>query len=121
MATNLPSVVNQDSAVGTKLFFDNYGVEPLEFNATDVSAATAFFEKRGFGQEAAIVVATTILKQAKLDNVPLFKLLDSLGDYPNINISSLVGEILNNNRTPISTLGFRTKPVTPLQVRNIVP
>jgi len=121
MATNLPSTITQDSAEGTKLFFDNYGVEPLEFNATDVSAATTFFEKRGFGKEASIVVATTILKQAKLDNVPLFQLLDSLGDYPSIDISTLVGEILNNNRTPISTLGFRTDPVIPTQVRNIIP
>ena len=121
MATNLPSTITQDSAEGTKLFFDNYGVEPLEFNATDVSAATTFFEKRGFGKEASIVVATTILKQAKLDNVPLFQLLDSLGVYPNIDISTLVGEILNNNRTPISTLGFRTEPVIPTQVRNIIP
>jgi len=121
MATNLPSTVVQDSAAGTKLFFDNYGDEPLEFNAVDVAAATAFFVKRGFGQEAAIVVATTVLKQAKIENTPIFKLLDTIGEYPNMDISALVGEILNNNRTPISTLGFRTKPVMPTQIRNILP
>jgi hypothetical protein len=41
--TNLPARIIQDSAAGTKLFFDNYGQEPLEFNATDVNATIAFF------------------------------------------------------------------------------
>jgi hypothetical protein len=120
MPTNLPVSTKNDSAAGTKLFFDNYGIEPLEFNAIDVDAATAFFEKKGFGKDASLVVAATILKQAKLDNVPIFKLLDSLGNNPEMNISTLVGEILNNNRTPTSTLGFRIDPVIPNQIRNVL-
>jgi len=120
MSTNLPIQNINDSAAGTKIFYDNYGVEPLEFAATDVDGAVAFFEKRGFDRDAALVVATTILKQAKLDNVPVFQLLDSLGNLQEMNISTLVGEILNNNRTPTSTLGFRTTPVKPNQIRNIL-
>ena len=46
--TNLPPVLKQDGAEGTKLFFDNYGQAPLEFNANDVTAAVSFFEKKGF-------------------------------------------------------------------------
>ncbi len=121
MATNLPISTKSDSAAGTKLFFDNYGQAPLEFNANDVESAVAFFEKRGFSKEASNVVATTILKQAKLDSIPIFKLLDSLDNFDALNISTLVGEILNNNRSPISTLGFRTTPVIPNQSRNIAP
>ncbi len=121
MATNLPINTKVDSAAGTKLFFDNYGQDPLEFNATEVEAAIAFFEKRGFNKDASSVVATTILKQAKLDGIPVFKLLDSLDNFADLNISTLVGEILNNNRSPISTLGFRTTPVIPNQIRNILP
>lgn len=119
--TNLPSFRKEDSAAGTKLFFDNYGVEPLEFNSGEVSASIGFFEKKGFDSDAAITVATVILKQAKLDNVPVFKLLDTLAGFDSITLSSIVGEILNNNRTPTSTLGFRTTPVTTNQSRNIAP
>lgn len=121
MATNLPIQQIEDSAAGTKLFFDSYGQEPLEFNANDVAATTSFFEKRGFDKDAAQVVSTTILKQAKLDNTPIFKILDTLKGLDNITVSSIVGEILNNNRVSTSTLGFRTTPVIPYQIRNIAP
>lgn len=119
MATNLPIQPLEDSAAGTKLFFDNYGEAPLEFNANEVDAAVSFFKGRGFDEDAALVVASTILRQAKLDNTPVYKILDSLSGFGDLNISTLVGEILNNNRTPTSTLGFRTTPVKPNQTRNI--
>lgn len=121
MATNLPPTEIADSAQGTRLFFDNYGKEPLEFNASEVAAAIAFFEKQGFDGEAALVVATTILKQAKIDGTPVYKILDTLATVNGIHLSSIVGEILNNNRTATSTLGFRTTPVKPNQIRNIAP
>lgn len=121
MATNLPSIQKEDSAAGTKLFFDNYGQQPLEFNANDVSASVTFFEKKGFDTDAALIVATVILKQAKLDNTPIFKILDTLSGLDALGLSRVVGEILNNNRTPTSTLGFRTTPVTPTQYRNVAP
>ena len=119
MATNLPAKIIEDSAAGTKLFFSNYGEEPLEFNATEVDAAVGFFERQGFDKDAALVVAATILRQAKIDGTPIYSILDSLKGFDGLEISTVVGEILNNNRTPTSTLGFRTTPVTPNQTRNI--
>lgn len=119
MATNLPSFSKEDSAAGTKLFFDTYGKDPLEFNSTDVAASISFFEKKGFDTDAALVVASVILKQAKIDNTPVFKILDTLTGVDALTLSSIVGEILNNNRTPTSTLGFRTTPVVSNQYRNI--
>ena len=118
MATNLPIEQIEDSAAGTQLFFDSYGELGLEFSANDVNSATAFFQKRGFGDEAALIVASVILKQAKLDGIPVHRLLDQLGKATELNLSQLIGEILNNNRTPTSTLGFRTD-VKPNQSRNI--
>jgi hypothetical protein len=117
--TNLPARIIQDSAAGTKLFFDNYGQAPLEFNANDVNATIAFFRSKGFELDAAQTVATVLLKQAKLDDTPIFKILDSLSGFDNLGLSQIVGEILNNNRTPTSTLGFRTSDVKPTQIRNI--
>lgn len=119
--TNLPSIIKEDSAAGTKLFFESYGQEPLEFNATDVSACVSFFEKKGFDNDAALIVSAVILKQAKLDGTPIFKILDTLGGADSLALSSIIGEILNNNRTSTSTLGFRVTPVLPAQVRNIAP
>lgn len=117
--TNLPAQQIEDSAAGTKLFFDSYGQSPLEFNANDVNVTLAFFEKKGFGPESARVLSATLLKQAKLDDTPVGKILDSLKGADQLQLSQLVGEILNNNRAAISTLGFRTTPVIPSQSRNI--
>jgi hypothetical protein len=117
--TNLPAQIKQDSAAGTKLFFDSYGQAPLEFNADDVNATIAFFRSKGFELDAAQTVSTVLLKQAKLDGTPIFQILDSLTGFDNLGLSQVVGEVLNNNRTPSSTLGFRTADVKPTQIRNI--
>jgi hypothetical protein len=117
--TNLPSVSVEDSAAGTKLFFNNYGQETLEFNANDVNSTVSFFEKRGFEKDAALVVSTVLLKQAKIDGTPIYTILQSLQQFDGLGLSQVVGEILNNNRTPTSTLGFRTPNVKVTQSRNI--
>jgi hypothetical protein len=120
MSTNLPPQVITDSAANTKLFFDLYGREPLQFVANEVEAAIGFFTTRGFDLDAATMTATTLLKQAKLDNVPIFSLLDTLKNFTPVELNFLIAEILNNNRGPSSTLGFRVIPVTKFnQIRNI--
>lgn len=119
MATNLPSQTIEDSAAGTKLYFDTYGEAPLEFNSNDVDAAHTFFEAAGFDNDAALVVAMTLLRQAKIEGTPIFQILDSLKKYNTMQISQLVGEVLNNNRVSTSTLGFRVENVIPTQSRNI--
>jgi hypothetical protein len=119
MASNLPKRQIEDSAAGTKLFFDTYGQTPLEFNAVDIDTATGFFQSKGFDQDAALAVSIVLLKQAKLDDTPIYQILQSLEGFDNLQLSTLVGEILNNNRVNISTLGFRTTPVSATQSRNI--
>ena len=66
-------------------------------------------------------MSTVLLKQAKIDNVPIYSLLDSLNQFDGIGLSQVVGEVLNNNRSPTSILGFRTSAVTSVQARNIAP
>lgn len=119
MATNLPSQIIEDSAAGTKLYFDTYGEQALEFSANDVSYTQSFFEAAGFDSDAASVVSMTLLRQAKLDGTPIAQILDTLKGFPAIELSRLVGEILNNNRVPTSILGFRTTDVKPNQTRDI--
>lgn len=110
MTTNLPGAATSDSADQTKLFFDNYGIAPLEFRSIDVDSTITFFKGRGFTEDAAIATASVLLKQAKLDNMPINKLLDTLNGFDDLQISSLVGEILNNNRLSTSTLGYKSEP-----------
>jgi hypothetical protein len=120
MATNLINESFSDSAQPTKLFFDTYGIAPLEFNAVEFDLAITFFKSKGFQEDAAVITASTILKQAKLDNMPVQKLLETLQGFTELQISALVGEILNNNRSPISTLGFRIiKTGSDLITRNV--
>jgi hypothetical protein len=117
---SLPAPSKQDSAAGTKLFFDRYGQQPLEFSANEVTAAIAFFQSRGFEDDAAILTAQVLLKQAKIDSVPVFKIIDTLKTFNGVQISALVAEILNNNRNSASTLGYRIDLVEKQnQTRNI--
>lgn len=120
MATNLPARNINDSAAGTKLYFDSYGQEPLEFAANDVTLTVSFFKRAGFDDDAAQVTSMVLLKQAKLDGTPVYDILDTLKGFNQLQLSQLVGEILNNNRVPTSTLGFRVSNVSVNQSRNIV-
>jgi hypothetical protein len=108
MRTNLPAPVSSpDSGAKTKLFFDEYGQAPLEFNANDVESTVGFFQSKGFDRDAAEITAAVILKQAKLETMPVFKILDQLKGIDGLELSALVGEILNNNRPSSSSLGFK--------------
>lgn len=119
--TNLPAKQIQDSAARSKLFFDTYGEQPLEFNAVDVDAAIGFFTSRGFEKDSAQTVALTLLKQAKLENLNIFEILDGLKNVDNTDISVLVSEVLNNNRPSTSTLGYRKQISTVSKQRNVIP
>jgi hypothetical protein len=120
MSTNLPSPTSVDSAQFTKQFFDSYGSEPLEFPANDVEATVSFFQTRGFDRDAAEITAMVILKQAKLDNMPVFELLDTMKKLDGLQISALIAEVLNNNRPSSSVLGYRQAPnIQDVKVRNV--
>jgi hypothetical protein len=120
MKTNLPSPQTEDSAAGTKLYFNNYGTTPVTFSANDFAAALGFFESKGFDRDAAITTASVVLDQAKVDQIPVTQLLDSLKGFNSLELSGLVAEILNNNRPSTSSLGYRDPNVSvSSQVRNI--
>jgi hypothetical protein len=119
MATNLPARELSDSAAATKLYFGTYNDAPLYFTATEVAVTINFFEKRGFDKDAAQVTSTALLKQAKVEGVPITQVLDQLKGYNDLEISGLVAQILNNNRTATSTLGYRQNIEDVTKSRNI--
>jgi hypothetical protein len=120
MPTNLPTPSNQDSGKATTLYFNSYGIEPVELPANEVSATIAFFESKGFDKDAAISVSSVILDQARSDGIPVYGILERLKEFNGVQLSALVAEILNNNRPSTSTLGYRSSEVKrSIQVRNI--
>lgn len=118
--TNLPATVTQDSGQRTKLFFDTYGKEPLSYKVPDIDAAIQFFSKKGFSDPAANLSAVVLLKQAKLENIPINQILDTLRGFDNLQVSALVGEIMNNHRPSTSTLGYRQPSPEVNKERNVV-
>ena len=112
---------SSDSATEVKEFFNNYYSKKISFSSNQVDSVVGFFKKRGFETSAATATATVLLQQSKIDNVNIFKLLDTLEGLTELQLSSLVATILNNNRSKISNLGtvvVNTLPTT--EKRNII-
>ena len=106
---------------GVTEFFDKYFTKKLEFSTNEVDAVIAFFEKRGFDRSAAISTGTILLQQAKLDDIKVFVLLDTLKDFNETKLSAVVAEVLNYNRINTSTLGFKSAAIVDtLEKRNVV-
>lgn len=104
--SNLPTAVSTDSGDEIKNFFNNYFDQPLTFPASQIDAVVGFFIKRGFETEAAKSTAIVLLSQAKVENVNVFKLLDTLKGTDNAQLSQIVTEVLNTSRDKTSFLGF---------------
>jgi len=120
MAEYSKTVVYQDSATETKQFFDRYFVDNISYPSNQVDAVVAFFKKRGFDDVASNSVAAILLQQAKVDNVNVFKLLDTLKGLESRQLSAVIAQVLNASRSKISTIGYRnTEKQTPLETRNI--
>ena len=93
----------------------------FEFSANDYDATVGFFVKRGFSRQSAEDTAYIILQQAKIDSVPVGKILDELTYSNPAKLSELVSTILNANRYKSSRLGVRnTKTIKDVVSRNIV-
>lgn len=118
---NIPQRQQSTPTDPTVKFFDTFYKVPVELNGTTLNAVTGFFQSKGYETEAAESVAIIILIQAKKDNINPFEIIDTLKGFDNLQISALVGEILNYNRFKTSSLGI-TRPPTPAEEiqRNIL-
>lgn len=119
--SSLPTDKTSNTDKKVTAFFNQYYTEKITFPSNEVDAVVAFFTKRGFEKESAISTATTLLTQAKLDNVKVFDLLDTLKGLSEVQLSSVVAEILNYARPPSTTIGYkRPENTDPLEKRNII-
>jgi hypothetical protein len=112
---------NPDSATEVKEFYNKFFTTTVSYPANQIDAVIGFFTKRGFDQVAAIAVATAILQQAKIENVNVFTIIDTLEGLTSVQLSDVVTQVLNSSRSKISTLGYRnlSTPNTD-DIRNIL-
>ena len=115
------SIVPKDSSTEVKSFFDTYYNKQISFSSNQVDSVVGFFRKRGFEEISAISISTVLLQQAKKDNIPIFKVLDTLKGYNEAQLSALVATILNSNRNKISKIGYRNPNLQDtIEQRNII-
>jgi len=106
--------VSETSKDLTKQFFDNYYNQQINYNASEVDAVIGYFLKRGFEKIAAVNTASVLLQQASIDQITVFQLLDTLKGVNDVQLSNIVAQILNINRSKTSTIGYRVADKTQL-------
>jgi len=108
MAGNLPlSSTRADSSTEVKQFFDKFYTNQVSFPSAEIDATIGFFLKRDFDLESSRTTAIVLLNQARLDNVDVFALLDTLKSLPDVQLSQVVAQVLNSSREKTSFLGYR--------------
>lgn len=119
--SNLPVNKNQQQDQKVKDFFNNYFDAPITFPAQEIDTVVGFFKRRGFDDIASNSTAMVLMQQANIDNINVFELLDTLKGLTDVQLSSVVAEILNYNRQKNSVLGYkRVDTVETLERRNII-
>ena len=121
MSTGILPIVTPTGVKTTKQFFDNYFVNPVSFPSGEIDATVGFFQKRGFDNNSAKSTAIVLLNQARIENVSVFQLLDTLKALTDAQLSQVVAQILNAYREKTSLLGYRVTPSTnAYESRNIL-
>jgi hypothetical protein len=116
-----PEQQDTDSGQAVKLFFNNYFNQTITFPASEIDAVIGFFKKRGFDDLASNSTSIVLLQQARLDDVNVFQLLDTLKGLTELQLSAVVTEVLNYNRQKNSTLGYRVEDTSELlEKRNVL-
>ena len=106
IVNNLPT--NPDDV---KMFFDKFFEHEITFPSNQIDAVVGFFLKNDFDLDSARSTSIILLNQARLDNVNVLTLIDSLRKLNSIQLSQVVAQILNSYREKTSLLGYRVAPV----------
>ena len=116
--SNLPLTNNGAPVIA----FDTLYTKPLEIDANEFAAITGFFTSKGFDEVSSESVAVIIIRQARADNFSPMKLIDTLTGLTSVELSALIGELINFNRFKTSFLG-RSASFSPNAevARNIIP
>ena len=107
MSRTVSDSTNNNNLELTPEYFNNFYNLEISYNPSEVDAVIWYFLKRGFEKTAAINTASVLLQQAKIDNLNVQKLIDTLKGVTDVQLSLIVAQILNFNRSKTSVLGFR--------------
>jgi hypothetical protein len=104
-----------------RALFDKFFLHQITFPSNQIDAVLGFFLKRGFDDEAARSTGIVLLNQARLDNVNVFELIDTLKGLTDVQLAKVVTEVLNSYREQTSTLGYKIMSlVETYESRNIL-
>lgn len=107
--------------IETTKYFDKYYSKNIAYKASEVDAVIGYFLKRGFDQSAAINTALILLEQASTNQIPTFRLIDTLSGLNDVQLSNVVAQILNYNRENTSAIGYRlNRSTNSFDKRNII-
>lgn len=120
MTNNLPTT-NITNSTEVKQFFDKSFTKEISFPSDQIDAIVGYFLKNGFDVESARSTSIVLLNQAKIDNVDVFQLIDTLKQLTDIQLSQVVAQVLNSYREKSSLLGYRIESnADPYETRNIL-
>jgi len=124
MASNLPqeqTTSGNGNNQEVRALFDKFFLHQITFPSNQIDAVLGFFLKRGFDDEAARSTGIVLLNQARLDNVNVFELIDTLKGLTDVQLAKVVTEVLNSYREQTSTLGYKLMSlVETYESRNIL-
>ena len=124
MISNLPqeqSTSGNGNNQEVRALFDKFFLHQITFPSNQIDAVLGFFLKRGFDDEAARSTGIVLLNQARLDNVNVFELIDTLKGLTDVQLAKVVTEVLNSYREQTSTLGYKvTSLAETYESRNIL-
>jgi hypothetical protein len=104
---NLPLTPENQRDIKVKKFFDRYFLHEITFPAEQIDAVVGYFVNRGFDELAAKSVSIVLLTQSRIENINIFKILETLKGLTDLQLSNVVAEILNSYREKTSSLGFK--------------
>jgi hypothetical protein len=119
--TNVPIEKKYQGTDATIQAFSTYYSAPLELKASVFDAMVGFFTSRGFDKDPAQAITIAIITQSRSDGYNPMTVLDTLKKLNEVELNTLVTEIINHNRFKTSFLGYTNKFVAVQEVsRNIV-
>tara|TARA_Y100000748_G_C15384918_1_gene445178 strand:+ start:247 stop:657 length:411 start_codon:yes stop_codon:yes gene_type:complete len=123
ITTNLPiePLQSLDNSKKTLRIFGDYFDKSVTVDSAEYDAMIAFFTGKDFDQQSAETISYVIARQAKIDQVSGFSILDQLTNTDPQELTDIVAEILNLYRFKSSLIGKKTTNETPDVIsRNII-
>lgn len=109
------------SNIKTRKYFGSYDEYEIELSSGEYDITVSFFESMGFESSVAVIVASSVLVQAKKENINAQQLVEKFKKTDRNHLDQIVNTIMNKNTGKTSVVGFRKKtPDNLFENRNIV-